>query len=75
MSEYNGWKNWATWNVALWISNDESLYAWAKEYRLKGYKAFALILRDTSILETPDQASYSDSSLDIEALDEMLREL
>lgn len=22
----NGWKNWETWNAALWIGNDESLY-------------------------------------------------
>lgn len=23
---YNGWTNWATWNVALWFGNDEGLY-------------------------------------------------
>lgn len=23
---YNGHKNWAHWNVALWIGNDEGLY-------------------------------------------------
>lgn len=26
MSRYNGWKNYATWNVALWFGNDEGLY-------------------------------------------------
>jgi len=22
-NEYNGWKNWATWNVALWLGNEK----------------------------------------------------
>jgi hypothetical protein len=23
---YNGWKNYETWNVALWLGNEEPLY-------------------------------------------------
>jgi hypothetical protein len=23
---YSGWKNWQTWNVALWAGNNESVY-------------------------------------------------
>lgn len=72
MSSYNGWKNYETWNVALWISNDEGLYNWSREYR--DYGAFAASLRDCNILETPDHVAYNDSGLDLEALDDLLTE-
>ena len=49
---YNGWKNYETWNVALWIGNDEGLYETAKEARdlaewggLDGYKRFVALVR------------------------------
>jgi hypothetical protein len=24
--EYNGWSNWETWNVLVWLDNEENLY-------------------------------------------------
>lgn len=38
MQTYNGWKNRATWNVALWLGNDEGMYLDAVE-TVRRYKA------------------------------------
>ena len=70
---YNGWKNWATRNVALWIQNDESLYTAAKE--TPTYSDFVNIMTEFEIPKTPDGAAWEDKDLDIPALDEMISEL
>jgi hypothetical protein len=84
---YNGWANYETWNVALWIGNDEGLYNEAKRFRSRGYEAFAKYMRETGkectvngmvpaiYIQTPDDVAWDDSGLDIEALDQMLAEL
>ena len=78
---YNGWKNWETWNVALWINNDEGLYNMALEF--SSYKAFRESLRELGAngdkapaitYETPDGVAWNDSALDVPRLDEMLKE-
>lgn len=77
-TSYNGWANYETWNVALWIGNDEGLYNEARRYRNKGYQAFAESLKELGgaiSLQTPDGVSWNDSGLDIEELDKMMEEL
>jgi hypothetical protein len=69
---YNGWKNYETWNVALWVGNDEGLYNWSLEYL--SYEDFSASLREAGFTETPDKVAYNDSALDIEELDELLVE-
>jgi hypothetical protein len=78
--KYNGWKNWTTWNVALWIENDEGFYHMA--LHCADYADFVATIKDLdggtespASFETPDGASWTDSGLDTEALDEMIQEL
>jgi len=71
----NGWANHETWNVALYIQNDEGLYHMAREYRHHGYQSFAESLKELGSYETPDGVAWTDSALDYDELNEMLEEL
>lgn len=72
---YNGWKNYETWNVALWISNDPGLYAIAKD--CNNYTQLKDIIWDHTghSSETPDEISFNDVGLDTEALDSLVRSI
>ena len=70
MSGYNGWKNYATWNVALWIGNDEGLYNVAK--CAGTYPEFVAVVGSTA---TDDDVAWNDETLDIDALNEMMGDL
>lgn len=74
---YNGWANYETWNVALWIGNDEGLYNMSKHSKYYGYRHFVACLQELGggiAKQTPDGVSWDDSKLDIDALNEMLRD-
>lgn len=68
---YNGWKNYQTWNVALWIGNDEVFYDIAKD--CENYEHFREIMMQESSM-TPDAVMWDDIKLDIDELDEMIKE-
>lgn len=76
---YNGWKNYETWNVALWLSNDYPLYCVARDFG-KWDQPFLKLrqeLKQSSMQYeiTGDSVSLWDPRLDIKALDEMLKEM
>ena len=76
---YNGWKNRATWNISLWIQDDEGLYLAAVEFmrRYNGrrpYKAFIEYM-GMGYDKTPDRFKYISNSLCYGELNSMMREL
>jgi len=78
MKEYNGWKNRQTWNVSLWINNDEGLYNMLVKYVDQAKRSTYLGFIRWAGLEgqrTPDNISFSGTRLDYRALNEMVREV
>jgi hypothetical protein len=73
---YNGWKNRETWNVALWLSNEEYLYRLVMNYGKEvDYREFAITYLSYNSPCTPDGVNWLDDNLDYDALDELLEEL
>ena len=84
---YNGWKNRQTWNVSLWINNEESLYNAARNY-VKEHKLnkrtgepkkniYISFIKHNGMENdrTPDNIGYMSTRLDYKALNEMMMEL
>lgn len=71
---YNGYANYQTWNVCLWISNDESLNSIAS--RCGSYIGFRQVMREefeactcdfvwSVQFETPDGVAWNDSGINM----------
>lgn len=45
---YNGWTNWATWNMALWLDNDEPTYNLLRRARHSDLADIQAFLADNS---------------------------
>ena len=76
---YEGWKNYNTWNIALWINNDYPLYLSAclfmKDY--KGAKPYRDWLKVTGLEDkaTIDGCKYKSSDIAYAELNDMMKGL
>jgi hypothetical protein len=78
-TEYEGWKNYATWNVSLWLNNEYGIYQGAVDF-MKDYKGKRpyidfCIYSGLDVQSTNDRIKWVSDQLDYEALNEMMREL
>lgn len=82
MGDYNGWANRATWNIALWINNDEGIYKTVRNY-VKKRKDCGKRVSYTDMIQctglygckTPDRFSFSSKNLNRRELTDMLNEM
>ena len=69
--KYNGWHDWTTWNVALWIRNDQTYYSIAKD--CKDYMDFLYEMQSMiGSFATPDGADWGEAN--IEEMNEVIEE-
>lgn len=89
-NEYNGWKNYETWNVVLWINNDPIFYNSLKSIYNKRagkpnsdtklrplktiYEAW-LLHCDLYTSKTPDGVRWADKKIDLDEVNEHLCEM
>lgn len=61
---YNGWENYETWNVALWINNEYGLYTFAME--CGDYETLVSCLYDCyGVTETRDGVKFADPKVNV----------
>ena len=78
---YNGYANYETWNVALWIQNDEWMYNTAKacvEYCSDNETPYDKFIRCMSNVEkytTNDNVRWDSDAVDFEEINEVLADL
>lgn len=77
---YNGYKNRETWNVALWLQNDNTLYTIASAFMKRNttrspYRDFIFYVKRGIALpdRTPDGVNWLSHKLSYRELNEVMR--
>ena len=69
--KYNGWHDWTTWSVPIWIRNDQTYYSIAKD--CKDYMDFLYEMHSMiGSFATPDGADWGEAN--IEEMNEVIEE-
>jgi hypothetical protein len=69
---YNGWTNYETWNVALWMQNDKQLYRFSKS--CNDYDDYLAYMRQIQSEMTGDKVRWLDSLVDHAEITAMIQE-
>lgn len=60
---YSTWTNYKTWNVSLYINNDESIYKTIQQDEICCYEDLLEVLFDCGSTETPDGVMWNDPEI------------
>lgn len=73
---YNGWKNYETWNVALYIANDEPMYRFAQRcVRANRRNPYAVFIEGKRGERTPDGVAWHSRKVSRREVNEAMREM
>ena len=76
---YEGWRNYDTWNCALWVNNDYTLYLSARLFMsvYKGVKPYRDWVKTAGLqgMATKDGCKWDSDKLSYAELNNMMKEL
>jgi hypothetical protein len=75
---YNGWANYETWNVVLWINNEVLMYRSVfglVNSKVTQWTDIASVLTTLYGDKTPDGVAWNDPTIDADRMNEFLAEM